>query len=108
MKKVQKETTPNTILWAFINDIRKFLQLQEDKDKYKMSQHFVRIKYLFCRYVIKSWFGTNFSTNKYTEYNRIIIKYCMNFYINCWYHRNEIAQNKEIQKQRIHEWYKSE
>ena len=56
---------------------------------------------------LKVWFRTNFSTNEYMEYNRIIIKYYMNFYINCWYHRNEITQNQEIQKQRIHEQYKS-
>ena len=66
------------------------------------------MKYLFHRYAIKNWFGTNFSTNKYTEYNRIIIKHYIKFYVNCQYYRNEITQNQEIQKQRIYEWYKSE
>ena len=56
------------------------------------------MEYLFHRFAIKSWFRTNFSSNEYTEYKRIIIKHCINFYNNCQYYRNEVAQNQEIQK----------
>ena len=88
---MQNKSTPNTTLWAFINDIRRFLQSQEDEEEYKTNKYFIRIEYLFHGLVIKSWFRTNFSSNEYTEYNRIIIKHYMNFYVNCWYYRNEVA-----------------
>ena len=47
-----------------IKDIRNFLI---NRDNYKTNQQYLGFKALFCGFVIKSWFGTNFSSDKYAE-----------------------------------------
>ena len=74
-----------------INDIRAFLNQSEGD--YKTSQSFIGMKYLFRSFAITNWYETNFNISKYTNYNRIINKYCMKYYILCWKHQNEIAMN---------------
>ena len=74
-----------------INDIQKFLRSNENIDEYETNQYFIGIKYLFHSFAITNWFSTNFSSNNYTDYNRIIIKHYINYYVTYWYHRNEIA-----------------
>ena len=56
------------------------------------------MKYLFRGYIIMNWMEINFSSNKYTNYNRIINKYCMNYYISCQKYWKKIAQNPQVQK----------
>ena len=91
LKEIQIELTTNEMLRSMINDIRKYLKGNEDNDEYETNQYFVGIKYLFRRFAIKNWYGTDFSSNMFVEYNRIMIKHCMNFYVTCWYYRNEMA-----------------
>ena len=50
----------------------------------------------------------NFSKVKYYNYNRVIIKHYMNYYMKCWANQNKIAYNKEIQRSRIIQQYKIE
>ena len=73
----------NEILRSMINNIQKYLRGNEDNDEYEANQYFVGMKYLFRGFAIKNWYGTNFSSNIFVEYNRIVIKYCMNFYVTC-------------------------
>jgi len=63
------------------------------------------MKQLFQGYTIIAWHGTNFSTNKFTDYNRVILKHYMNYYIKYWHHRNKAVHNLNVQKQRIIELY---
>ena len=86
------------MLQSLINRIWKYLKGNEDNDEYETNQYFVGMKYLFCRFAIKSWYRTNFSSSKYVDYNRIVIKHYMNFYVTCQYYRNEIVQDQNIQK----------
>ena len=68
----------NKELRALVNDIMKYLR-GEDND-FEMNQVKLRIKYAFRGIIIWSEMGTNFSISKYTDMNRIINKYHMNFY----------------------------
>ena len=45
---------------------------------------------------------------KYVDYNKIIVKHCLKYYWICWLDRNEIANNKIIQRDRVIRWYKNE
>ena len=63
--------------------------------EYKTNQFRIGMKYIFQGIVIKAWMGTNFGTTKYTELNRIIIKYYMNFYYEYWLDRCEKLHDKE-------------
>ena len=77
-----------------INNIRKYLRSEDD---FKINQFGIGMKYLFRGFSIKVWTGTNFSiaeNNKYVESNRIINKYCMEFYRLCWEDRNQKLHNK--------------
>ena len=65
----------------FITDIRSYL-VQRDVE-YKTNQQYIGMKNLFCRYIVKNWKETDFSTSKYTEYNQVINNYCMKYYIKC-------------------------
>ena len=56
------------------------------------------MKYLFRGYAITNQMEINFSSNKYTNYNRIINKYYVNYCALYQKHQNEIAQNLQIQK----------
>ena len=40
--------------------------------------------------------------------NRIINKYCMNFYVEYWLDKNLKLHNKEEQRRRVIEWYEKE
>ena len=62
-----------------IGDIWKFLY--GVKNKYETNQRYIEMKYLFRGLAITNWTETNFGMSEYTDYNRIIIKYCMNYYI---------------------------
>ena len=77
LKQIQREDTLNEILQVMINDLRKFLRM--DKDNYEINQDYLRIKYLFRGYVITNQAEINFSSNKYTDYNRITNKHCTNY-----------------------------
>ena len=90
-----------------IYDIWVFL-CNGEEDEYKTNQNFIGMKYLFCGFIITNWYIVNFSTLKYTEFNRIINKYYMNYCTYCWKYWNDIANNSRIQKYRMYEWFKSE
>ena len=77
-----------------INNIRKFLRM--DEDNYKTNQYYLGMKYYFRGYANTNQMEKNFSSNKYTDYNRIINKYCMNYYMSYQKYWNEIAQNPQV------------
>ena len=81
------------MLQVIINDIWKFLRANVDEDEHETNQNFIRMKYLFCGFIIKSWFDKDFRLNNFTEYNRIVIKHCMNYYVQYCYNRNDFTQN---------------
>ena len=78
-----------------VNDIRVYLR-NGDEDHYKTNQNFIGIKYLFHGFAITNWHEANFSTSKYAEFNQVTNKHCMSYYIPCWKHRNNIANNSSM------------
>ena len=77
-----------------IEDIRKFLYNREEE--YKTNQFVLGMKYLFRGFAIRAQMGSNFNINQYTDYNSVLIKYCIEYYRLCWEHRNQILYNPEV------------
>ena len=91
MYKELKQNQPNNVedkkIRAFVNNIRRFLKNVEGE--YKTNQEAIGIKNIFRGIKIKVWKEINFRTIKYTDLNRIINKYCMNYCVKCWKDRNK-------------------
>ena len=51
------------------------------------------MKNLFRGYIVKVYTETDFSSNKYLNYNKELIQLCINYYIQCWKKQNEILYN---------------
>ena len=85
-----------------INDIRKYLIERND---YETNQQYIGFKVLFKGYVIKNWYKANFNATKYAKLNKILIKRCVKYYLECQMRRNKALHNAEFQKQRLRKWY---
>ena len=62
-----------------ILDIKKYLLFEYNKD-YQTKQVELGFKALFHRYIIKQWIE---KINDYSLLNKIIVKECILFYIEC-------------------------
>ena len=78
-----------------VKDIKNYLN---DQSEIKINQQYIRMKYLFQGYIIKAWHRMNFGTTKYYYHNKIIIRICIEFYAECWKHRNEVLHKPELQR----------
>ena len=54
-----------------IKDIKKFLVKRDD---FEMNQQYLGFKALFRGFVIRSWFGTDFSNDKYADCNKVLAR----------------------------------
>ena len=63
------------------------------------------MKHLFWGYVTKVWIGTYFSSNKYLEHNKMLIKMCIEYYVQYWQRWNEILYNQDELRERTLTWY---
>ena len=106
LKAKQPEEISNEEVRMVVEDIRRFLR--NNGEEIESNQGMLGIKYLFRGISIRDWFGANFGTNKYMQLNHIINKHCMNFYVLCWQHRNEVLHNRFEQQLRIIDWYENE
>ena len=61
---------------------------KSDKDKHDTNQYFIGMKYLFQGFPVKVWKGTNFAEGEYKKMNKIFARHCINYYKECWDHRN--------------------
>ena len=77
------------------NNISKYLR--QNEDDFEMNHELIRIKDLFQGFTIKVQVGSNFSEDKYTDCNRIILKYCMLYYLLFWNYRNIKLHNSRLQ-----------
>ena len=64
---------------VMILDIKKYLLFKYNKD-YQTKQVDLVLKALFCGYIIKQWIE---KTNDYSSLNKIIVKECILFCIEC-------------------------
>ena len=61
-----------------INDIRTYLTCRDRE--LQTNQMFIGMKYLFYRYVIKVWIGTNFSIERFRYHNKELVRLCTDYY----------------------------
>ena len=62
-----------------IEDILQYLH-DDESDEYDTFQSFLGIKYLFHQFVSKIWVNIDFSSDKYYQIHKILIKYCVMYY----------------------------
>ena len=89
-----------------IYDIRMFLV--NYKEKLTTNQIYIGFCNIFCRFIVRAQNGTNFGIDKYAEYNKVLVKLCMNYYIKCWRSRCEDFHNKEFQRKHFEHQYLEE
>ena len=65
------------------------------------------MKYMFRGFIMANWYEANFFQIKYIDLNRVVIKYYINYYVLYQYDRNKIANNSQIQRERLLTWYKN-
>ena len=63
-----------------IHDIR--ILLVGNKEL-QTNQQYIGFEAIFRGYTIVDWFGSNFSTLKYHEYSKILVKLCVQYYEAC-------------------------
>ena len=51
------------IIMSFAKDIVVYLE-NRDEDEYEMNQQYIRIKELFCGYIVRDWEGADVNTRK--------------------------------------------
>ena len=54
------------------------------------------------------WKGTEFSGDKFTDYNIIVNQNCMNYYYKCWKDRDEKLHDELVQRKTIIKWQQNE
>ena len=108
LKELMKNRPPQTyrdVIIEIIKDIVVYLR-KGDEEEYATNQHLIGMHYLFRGYPVKDWKGLNFGETKYESVNKILVKHCVNFYEECWDHRNEIKHNPNMQRERAIRWHK--
>ena len=103
MKSKPKEVAEDDII-SFVEDIMKYVR-NDDECDYQTNQQYVGMKELFRGFVVKVWFGVQLNDPKYHHLNKIIVKKCVNYYLQCWKDRNEDHMNEEKQRTRVLRWY---
>ena len=93
-------------VFDMIEDILVYLD-KGDEEEYITNQHLIGMKFLFRGFSIKVWKGTNFAEGKYKYVNKILVKHCVQFYKECWDHRNEIKHDPQAQRERAIKWYRN-
>ena len=48
--------------------------------------------------------STNAHEGKYRTLNKIVVRKCVEFYVECWKHRNEVYHDNDKQKERLRNW----
>jgi len=91
-------------IMSFVEDILRYLE-NEQEEEYEMNQQYVGMRELFRGFVVIDWEGTNFGSRKYRKVNKIIVQRCVEYYYECWKHRNEEHHNEEKQRKKLLDWY---
>ena len=94
------------IQWR-VEDILQYLE-NEEEEEYETNQYLIGMQELFRGYIVVVQDGTNLRSKKYSVLNKIVTKKCVEFYVQCWKHRNKIFHNEEKQKECVKKWYEKE
>lgn len=85
----------------FLEYIRNFIYGNE---RIQGTQQLLGYDYLFRGIVIINWHGSNETTVKYKALNKILVKECVNHYVQMWSLRNERRHSEVIRKDRLLKW----
>ena len=85
-EKVKESKNLKNELNNFLCDIEKYLN---SDNKFKTSQDIAGFKFLFRKYIIKDFFRNNEEYTVFFEFNKIIVKYSVEYYLKYWEQRNE-------------------
>ena len=87
-----------------IKDIRKFLV---NREEFETNQQYLGFEVLFRGFVIRLWFGTDFSNNKYADCNKVLAQLSIQFYVKYQKQQNECNNNVIKQCERIVKWFRN-
>ena len=45
---------------------------------------------------------------KYAKLNKILVKYCAKYYLECWNRWNKVLYDEKYQKEWLNKWYEDE
>ena len=102
IKEIIKEALKNTRIeeiFEMIEDILKYLE-NDEQDEYETNQGIIGLHHLFRGYIVKVQTGSDFSSTRFKKLNKILIKYCIIYYVKCQKHRNEYYHDKNKQRER--------
>ena len=105
--EVKKEDVDANDVMALGEDILRYLE-QDDEEEYETSQGIIGINELFRGYVVKDWMSANEHEEKHRTLNKIVVRKCVEFYVECWKHRNEVCHDNDKQKERLRNWVTKE
>ena len=87
-------------IMSFLEDTLRHAE-GENNEECETNQCCIGMQNLFRGCVIKDWVGTNFSTTKHRNLNKIVARKCAEYYNKCWIQRNEVSYNEIKHKERI-------
>ena len=104
------------------NKLRKINECQDDVDLFIQNiglflnghsnmtgtQAAIGYKNIFRGFIVRDWFGSNESQQKFGELNRVIVHDAVTHYAANWRVRNLRRNSQECQKERLLEWAKGE
>ena len=101
--KVKKKDVDANDVMALGEDILRYLE-QDDEEEYETSQGIIGMNELFRGCIVKDWMGANAQEDKHRTLNEIVVRKCVEFYAECWKHRNEVCHDNDKQKERLRKW----
>ena len=105
--KANKNEIEVDITFAFGEDIMRYFEHKEE-EKCETSQCLIGVKELFRGHVVKAQKGVNMNSSEHKKLNKVAAKYCVDYYVKCWKHRNEACYDTNKQKERIKNWLQKE
>jgi len=102
--KILKYDEDKECVNELIDEIEVFLRMGTAVNT---NQAIISFAALFQGFIVRNWSSVEFSS-KFEDYNRIIVKYCVCYYRQCWEHRNSITNDEQKQAERIRTWYAEE
>ena len=93
-------------IFEIIEDILRYLENDESND-YETNQGIIGLQHLFRGYAVKVWTDLDFNFSRFNRLNKILIKYCVVYYVKCWKYRNKCYYDKDKQRERVIKQYEN-
>jgi len=86
---------------AMLFDIVQYLK--GNNTNFKIMQSLIGVEYVSKGFIVRDWHGTT-NTKRFSKFNKIFVKYCINFYYRYWILRNELYHKPEKQLEVVIYW----